>query len=77
MSAKSFVGQVVSDKMERTVVVVVDSFRHHPRYHKRYRVRRKFKADDRLGTKVGDKVEIVETKPFSKEKSWRVVRIID
>lgn len=71
--AKVRVGVVVSDKMQKTVVVKVERTFHHPLYLKRVRTSKKFKAHDELGCKVGDKVKIMETRPLSREKRWRVV----
>lgn len=69
------VGTVVSDKMDKTVVVRIDSVRRHPKYKKTYRVSKKFKAHDQNNEfHVGDKVEIEETRPLSKDKNFKVVR---
>jgi len=70
------VGVVASDKMTKTVVVRVDRLVKHPTYRKYVRRRKKFMAHDELGSKVGDKVRIVETRPLSARKRWRVVEII-
>ena len=71
---RKFKGEVVSDKMEKTVVVRVDHFKLHPRYKKRYRVSKRYKAHDPKGQyKMGDVVEIVECRPISKDKKWRVI----
>ncbi len=70
-------GLVVSDKMDKTVVVAVETRKVHPLYKKAIRVTKKYKAHDENNTcKIGDKVKIVETRPLSKEKSWRVTEII-
>ena len=70
-------GTVISDKMDKTVVVLVESLRRHPRYKKVVRDSSKFKVhDDTNQCKVGDVVKIVETRPLSKDKCWRVVEII-
>jgi small subunit ribosomal protein S17 len=67
-------GTVVSDKMKDTVVVLVERYEKHPKYEKYIRTNKKFKAHDAGNTKkVGDKVEIVETKPISKDKHFMVV----
>lgn len=67
-------GAVISDKMQKTVVVQVDRLKQHPRYLKYYRVSRRFKAHDEKGEyRLGDRVKIQETRPLSKEKRWRVV----
>lgn len=71
-------GQVVSDAMNKTVVVAVKTVKDHPIYRKKYKVTTKFKAHDAENTyKVGDLVEIREIRPLSKEKTWEVVRKID
>lgn len=71
-------GQVVSDAMDKTVVVAVKTTKEHPIYRKKYKVTTKFKAHDEANKyKVGDLVEIVETKPVSREKHFEVARKID
>ena len=70
------IGVVTSDKMMMTVVVRVDRLVKHPIYRKYVRKRKKFMAHDEKGAKVGDKVRIVETRPMSARKRWRVVEII-
>jgi small subunit ribosomal protein S17 len=70
------VGIVSSDKMEKTVTVRVDRVVKHPVYRKYVRKRKKFMAHDEMGAKIGDKVRIVETRPLSARKRWRVVEII-
>lgn len=70
------VGVVASDKMTATVTVRVDRLVKHPIYRKYVRRRKKFMAHDELGSKTGDKVRIVETRPMSARKRWRVVEII-
>ncbi len=70
------VGVVWSDKMQKTVVVRVDRLVKHPMYRKYVRRKKKFMAHDELGATVGDKVRIVETRPLSAHKRWRVVEII-
>jgi small subunit ribosomal protein S17 len=70
-------GVVVSDKMGKTVVVAVESRRIHPLYKKGIRIVRRYKAhDENKACKIGDKVKIIETRPLSKEKNWRVMEII-
>ena len=67
-------GVVVSDKMDKTVVVSVSRFVKHPLYGKFYKVSKKYKAhDEENKCKVGDKVEIVETRPMSKDKRHKIV----
>ena len=70
------IGVVASDKMTKTVVVRVDRLVKHPIYRKYVRKRKKFMAHDEMGAKTGDKVRIVETRPLSARKRWRVVEII-
>ena len=70
------IGVVTSDKMMMTVVVRVDRLVKHPIYRKYVRKRKKFMAHDEKGAKIGDKVRIVETRPLSARKRWRVVEII-
>lgn len=70
------IGMVSSDKMTKTVVVRVDRVVKHPMYRKYVKRRKKFMAHDELGSAIGDKVRIVETRPLSARKRWRVVEII-
>jgi len=70
------VGTVASDKMEKTVVVRVDRLVRHRKYRRYVRRTSKFMAHDELGATVGDKVRIVETRPLSARKRWRVVEIV-
>ena len=70
------VGVVASDKMEKTVVVRVDRLIKHPKYRRYVRHTSKFMAHNEQGATVGDKVRIVETRPLSAHKRWRVVAII-
>lgn len=70
------IGVVASDKMTKTVVVRVDRLVKHPIYRKYVKKRKKFMAHDETGAKIGDKVRIVETRPLSARKRWRVVEII-
>ena len=75
---KTTVGVVVSDKMDKTVVVAVADRVRHPLYKKIVKRTVKFKAHDELNAcGIGDKVEIMETRPLSKTKRWRVVEIIE
>jgi small subunit ribosomal protein S17 len=74
---KTRTGTVISDKMDKTVVVSVESLRRHTRYKKVVKDVSKFKVHDETNNcKVGDVVKIVETRPLSKDKNWRVVKII-
>jgi len=73
-TSKTLRGTVVSDKMDKTVVVSVDRFVKHDKYHKYYTISKKVHAHDEENRyKVGDKVEITETRPLSKLKSFTVV----
>ena len=68
-------GVVISDKMDKTVVVKVEEYKKHPRYNHFYRSSKKYKAHDEKGEyRVGDKVIIEECRPISREKRWRVVK---
>ncbi len=74
---KTRVGRVVSNKMDKTVVVTIETLRHHPLYKKTIRRAVKFKAhDEKNECRLGDTVKIIETRPLSKEKRWRVAEII-
>ena len=70
------VGTVVSNKMAKTVVVGIQRHVRHPLYKKTVWRSKRYKAHDELGCGVGDSVEIVETRPLSKEKRWRVSKIL-
>ena len=71
---RKFKGIVVSDKMNKTIVVKVERIKIHPRYKKRYKVSRKYKVhDEKEKFKAGDKIIFVECRPLSKDKRWRVL----
>lgn len=70
-------GIVKSNKMNKTVVVLIERRVQHPLYGKVVRRSKSFKAHDELSCDVGDRVEIMETRPISKEKRWRVTRIVE
>ena len=70
------VGTVSSDKMTNTVVVRVDRLVRHRKYRRYVRRTSKFMAHDELGATIGDKVRIVETRPLSARKRWRVIEIV-
>lgn len=70
-------GIVSSNKMEKTVVVKIERRTQHPIYGKVVLRSNKFKAHDEIGCDIGDLVEIMETRPLSKDKRWRVTRIIE
>ena len=66
-------GIVVSDKMDKTIIVSVNQYKEHPKYKKRYKVSRKYKVHDAENAKkIGDKVVIQECRPISKYKKWKV-----
>jgi small subunit ribosomal protein S17 len=72
------VGKVVSDKMDKTIVVAVEEQEKHPLYGKMVKVTKKFKAhDENNSAKIGDIVKIMETRPLSKDKRWRLVEIVE
>jgi small subunit ribosomal protein S17 len=74
---KARVGYVVSDKMDKTVVVAVETLRWHPLYKKATKRSKKYKAHDGDNAcRIGDKVKIVETRPLSKDKRWRIAEVI-
>ena len=74
---KLMVGRVVSDKMDKTIVVSVAAIKHHPLYKKTIRTEAKYKVhDEKNECKTGDIVQIIETRPLSREKRWRVEEII-
>ena len=71
------VGTVVSDKMDKTIVVSVETFVTHPLYKKQIKKTTKFKAhDENNECGIGDVVKIMETRPLSKDKNWRLVNIV-
>jgi|YelNatPaOPRAMG01_1025707.scaffolds.fasta_scaffold398621_2 small subunit ribosomal protein S17 len=71
------VGVVVSDKMNKSRVIMVEFMRQHPKYKKTIRERRKFMAHDENNiTKVGDIVRIIQTRPLSRRKRWKIVEIL-
>lgn len=75
---REWFGNVVSNKMNKTVVVAVDRYVSHPVYHKFMRRVTKLKAhDEENSCHVGDRVKLIETRPISKEKRWRVVQILE
>ena len=77
MPRKTLQGIVVSDKMQKTVVVNVERIKEHPKYKRRFKVHKKYKAHDEKGEfHVGDNVIIEETSPISKGKSWKVIQKI-
>jgi len=76
--AKTMVGTVVSNKMDKTVVVSVERMILHPVYHKYVKMRKKYKAhDENNECGIGDRVLVIQSRPISKEKRWRVKKIIE
>lgn len=75
---KTRIGKVVSDKMDKTIVVGIETLVRHPLYGKSIKRTTKFKAhDENNECKIGDKVKIMETRPLSKDKRWRLVEILE
>lgn len=75
---RKLIGRVRSDKMDKTVVVEVVRFKREGLYKKYVRVRRRYKAhDEKNEFKTGDRVEIIESRPLSREKRWAVARLLD
>ena len=76
-SRKVIQGRVVSDKMEKTIVVVTETYKNHPVYGKRVRYSKKYKAhDEKNEAKIGDVVKIMETRPLSATKRFRLLEVI-
>ncbi|MCH4285906.1 MULTISPECIES: 30S ribosomal protein S17 [Bacillota] len=75
---KVYRGTVVSDKMDKTITVVVETKKTHPLYGKRVKYSKKFKAhDENNEARIGDRVEIMETRPLSATKRFRLVKIVE
>jgi len=75
---KERIGKVMSDKMDKTVVVAIEYSKKHPLYKKVLKKTYKLKAhDENNECKIGDKVKVMETRPLSKEKRWRVIEIVE
>ena len=75
---RSFVGLVTSEKMDKTIVVKVASYNPHPKYKKIIETNKNYKAHDEANEcGIGDTVEIMETRPLSKDKRYRLVRIVE
>ena len=74
MPKRRLTGKIVSDKMEKTVVVDVQRLKQHAKYRRYIRIHKKYKADDaKEEYKVGDRVVIEESRPLSKDKKWKVI----
>ncbi|KUO49139.1 MAG: 30S ribosomal protein S17 [Desulfitibacter sp. BRH_c19] len=75
---KTRIGKVVSNKMDKTVIVAVENFVSHKLYHKAIKNTKKYKAhDENNECNIGDKVKIMETRPLSKDKTWRVLEVLE
>ncbi len=75
---KELIGKVVSDKNDKTITVIVETYKTDTKYHKRVKYSKKLRAhDEKNEAKVGDKVRIKEVRPLSKDKSYRLVEIIE
>ncbi|MCD5384989.1 MAG: 30S ribosomal protein S17 [Candidatus Pacebacteria bacterium] len=74
MPRRKLKGVVVSDKMDKTIIVAIETLKEHPKYKKRYKSTAKYKAhDEENRAKMGDIVSIIEMRPLSKDKRWRLV----
>lgn len=77
MPKRQLIGTIISNKMQKTIVLSVERIKEHPKYKRRYKVHKKYKAHTETGEyQVGDKVVIEECKPISKEKKWKVIKKI-
>lgn len=77
MPKRKLTGKVISHKMEKTVVVSVESIKEHPKYRRKYKSHKKYKAHNEKGEYItGDIVVIEETKPISKDKTWKAIKKI-
>ncbi|MBE5812767.1 MAG: 30S ribosomal protein S17 [Clostridiales bacterium] len=75
---KTRVGKVISDKMDKTIVVAIEDNKKHPLYNKVVKTTYKLKAHDEENTcKIGDTVKVAETRPLSKDKRWRLVEVVE
>lgn len=76
MPKKKLTGVIVSNKMQKTAVIEVESIKEHAKYKRRFKVHKRYKAHIDQECQVGDKVVIEECRPISKDKRWKVVKII-
>jgi len=77
MPKRQLKGIVISNKMQKTIVVKVERIKEHPKYKRRYKVHKKYKAHTESGEyHIGDKVIIEECRPISKDKKWKVIKKI-
>ena len=75
---KEFIGIVKSDKMEKTIVVSIETLKLHPLYKKYVKRAKRIKAhDEKNEANIGDRVQVIECRPISKEKCWRLVQILE
>ncbi len=75
MSKKQLIGRVISDKMQKTVVVEVERMKESPKYKRRYKTHKRYKAHNETGEfKLGDTVMIEECRPISKDKKWKAIK---
>ncbi len=75
---KVYTGRVVSDKMDKTITVLIETYKKHPLYGKRVKYSKKFKAhDEQNEAKIGDIVRIMETRPLSATKRFRLVEVVE
>lgn len=75
---RELIGKVVNDRNDKTITVLVETYRFDRKYHKRVKYSKKYRAhDEKNEAKVGDKVRIMETRPLSKDKSYRLVEVIE
>jgi small subunit ribosomal protein S17 len=76
--SKEYIGKVVSDKGDKTIIVLIEAYKEHPLYKKRVKSSKKFVAhDEKNEANIGDVVSIIETRPLSKTKRYRLVKIIE
>jgi len=77
-SRKTYAGKVISDKMDKTITVLVETYKKAPLYGKRVRYSKKYKVHDEQNiAKIGDVVRIMETRPLSKDKRYRLVEVVE
>jgi len=75
MAKKILTGKIISDKMQKTLVVEVETIKEHPKYKRRFKSHKSYKAHVEGGEyKIGDKVVIEECRPISKDKKWKVIK---
>jgi small subunit ribosomal protein S17 len=75
MPKKKLIGKIISNKMEKTVVVKVEQLKEHPKYKRRFKAHKNYKAHaESQDYKIGDKVVIEEYRPISKDKRWKIIK---